>query len=64
MAGPLFLQFTHPKLVDYNEDVLLKLPETYEGLEDVMRRHVWRDKLRSLPCCGLMRRKLKNGILC
>ena len=33
-AGPLFLQFRHPKLVDYNEEVLLKLPENYEGLEE------------------------------
>jgi hypothetical protein len=28
-AGPLFLQFRHPKLVDYNGEVLLKLPENY-----------------------------------
>ena len=33
-AGPLFLQFRHPKLVDYNGEVLLKLPESYEGLEE------------------------------
>ncbi|MCJ1478981.1 Phosphotransferase enzyme [Lambiella insularis] len=32
-AGPLFLQFRHPKLVDYNGKVLLKLPENYESLE-------------------------------
>ncbi|TVY47711.1 Altered inheritance of mitochondria protein, mitochondrial [Lachnellula occidentalis] len=33
-AGPLFLQFRHPKLVDYNGEVLLKLPEIYESLEE------------------------------
>lgn len=33
-VGPLFLQFRHPKLVDYNGDFLLKLPETYESLEE------------------------------
>ncbi|KAL3420292.1 hypothetical protein PVAG01_08791 [Phlyctema vagabunda] len=33
-AGPLFLQFRHPKLVDYNGEVLLKLPETYESLDE------------------------------
>ncbi|KAH7381813.1 kinase-like domain-containing protein [Cadophora sp. MPI-SDFR-AT-0126] len=32
-AGPLFLQYRHPKLVDYNGKVLLKLPENYESLE-------------------------------
>jgi hypothetical protein len=33
-AGPLFLQFRHPKLVDYNGEVRLKLPENYESLEE------------------------------
>lgn len=33
-AGPLFLQFRHPKVVDYNGEVLLKLPANYESLED------------------------------
>ncbi|KAH7370626.1 kinase-like domain-containing protein [Rhexocercosporidium sp. MPI-PUGE-AT-0058] len=32
-AGPLFFQFRHPKLVDYNGEMLLKLPENYERLE-------------------------------
>ncbi|TVY81629.1 Altered inheritance of mitochondria protein, partial [Lachnellula suecica] len=32
-AGPLFLQFRHPKLVDYNGKVLLKLPQNYESLK-------------------------------
>lgn len=32
-AGPLFLQFRNPKLVHYNGEVLLKLPEDYESLE-------------------------------
>lgn len=33
-VGPLFLQYRHPKLVDYNGEVLLKLPENYESLEE------------------------------
>ncbi|TVY26231.1 Altered inheritance of mitochondria protein, mitochondrial [Lachnellula hyalina] len=33
-VGPLFLQFRHPKLVDYDGEVLLKLPENYESLEE------------------------------
>ena len=33
-AGPLFLQFRHPKLVDFNGELLLKLPENYESLEE------------------------------
>ena len=33
-AGPLFLQFRHPKVVDFNGEVMLKLPENYERLED------------------------------
>ncbi|RFU24389.1 hypothetical protein B7463_g11948, partial [Scytalidium lignicola] len=32
-AGPLFLQFRHPKLMDYNGELLLKIPATYESLE-------------------------------
>jgi len=33
-TGPLFLQFQHPKIVDFNGEVLLKLPANYESLED------------------------------
>ncbi len=33
-AGPPFLQFRHPKLVDFNGEVVLKLPENYESLEE------------------------------
>lgn len=33
-VGPLFLQARHPKLVDYNGEVLLKLPSNYESIED------------------------------
>jgi hypothetical protein len=33
-AGPLFLQFRHPKLVDYNGEVLLRLPDKYDSLEE------------------------------
>lgn len=44
-VGPLFLQFRHPKLVDYNGEILLRLPKNYESLEDrpekaQMRRQV------------------------
>jgi len=28
-AGPIFLQFRHPKPVDYDGQVLLKLTESY-----------------------------------
>lgn len=33
-AGPLFLQAKHPRLVDYDGEMMLKLPENYEALED------------------------------
>ncbi|KAF2235720.1 hypothetical protein EV356DRAFT_522818 [Viridothelium virens] len=33
-AGPLFLQARHPRLIDYNGEVMLKLPENYTALED------------------------------
>lgn len=32
-VGPLFLQYRYPKLVDYNGEVLLKLPEDYKDME-------------------------------
>ena len=32
--GPLFLQVRHPRLINYNGEFLLKLPEHYENLED------------------------------
>lgn len=32
-TGPLFLQFRHPKLVDYDGEVLLRLPDHYESLD-------------------------------
>lgn len=33
-VGPLFLQARHPRLVDYNGELMLKLPERYHALED------------------------------
>jgi hypothetical protein len=33
-TGPLFLQVKHPRLVDYNGEILLKLPEGYENIRD------------------------------
>jgi hypothetical protein len=33
-VGPLFLQARHPRLVDYNGELMLKLPESYDALED------------------------------
>jgi hypothetical protein len=33
-VGPLFLQARHPRLVDYNGEVVLKLPENYETTTD------------------------------
>ncbi|CZS93857.1 probable FMP29 Found in Mitochondrial Proteome [Rhynchosporium graminicola] len=37
--GPLFLQYRHPKLVDYNGKMLLKLPEHYESLVGDEKAH-------------------------
>jgi hypothetical protein len=33
-AGPLFLQARRPKLVAYNGDIMLELPEHYKDIED------------------------------
>ncbi|KAJ2986726.1 hypothetical protein NUW58_g4892 [Xylaria curta] len=33
-AGPLFLQARQPQLVDYNGDIMLRLPPHYDTLED------------------------------
>ncbi|KAH3976280.1 hypothetical protein HBH52_118710 [Parastagonospora nodorum] len=33
-VGPLFLQARHPRLVDYNGEVMTRLPESYDALED------------------------------
>ncbi|KAI1165846.1 hypothetical protein F5B18DRAFT_132163 [Nemania serpens] len=33
-AGPLFLQARQPQLVDYDGDILLRLPPHYDALED------------------------------
>jgi hypothetical protein len=33
-AGPLFLQARHPRLVDYNGEVMLKIPEHHDAIED------------------------------
>lgn len=33
-AGPLFVQARHPALVDYDGEVILRLPEHYEGTKD------------------------------
>ena len=32
--GPLFLQARHPRLIDYNGEVLLRLPQHYDNLKD------------------------------
>jgi hypothetical protein len=32
--GPLFLQARHPKIVDYNGEPMMKLPESYDTLRD------------------------------
>lgn len=32
-AGPLFLQYRYPKLVNYAGDVMLRLPENYKDME-------------------------------
>ncbi|KAH8719343.1 kinase-like domain-containing protein [Phaeosphaeriaceae sp. PMI808] len=33
-VGPLFLQARHPRLVDYNGELMMRLPESYDALED------------------------------
>ncbi|KAH6723680.1 kinase-like domain-containing protein [Leptodontidium sp. MPI-SDFR-AT-0119] len=33
-VGPLFLQARHPRLVDYNGELMVRLPESYDALED------------------------------
>jgi hypothetical protein len=33
-AGPLFLQYRYPKLVDYAGEVMLSLPEDYKNMEE------------------------------
>lgn len=33
-VGPLFLQARQPRLVDYNGELILKLPESYVSLQD------------------------------
>jgi hypothetical protein len=39
-AGPLFLQARRPRLVDYNGELMLKLPESYDALEGEERLRV------------------------
>ena len=56
-AGPLFLQLRHPKLVDYNGEVLLKLPDNYESLEEGHEKLARESKLKSLSSCTLTRQK-------
>jgi hypothetical protein len=38
--GPLFLQARHPRLVDYNGELMLKLPQNYNALEDEEKMRV------------------------
>ncbi|KAG9228229.1 kinase-like domain-containing protein [Amylocarpus encephaloides] len=47
-AGPLFLQFRHPKLVDYNGKVLLKLPDNYESFEADEKAHTRKQVEKSI----------------
>ncbi|UPX16985.1 uncharacterized protein EKO05_0007364 [Ascochyta rabiei] len=39
-VGPLFLQAQHPRLVDYNGELMLKLPESYNALEEEEKMRV------------------------
>jgi hypothetical protein len=32
-AGPLFLQYRYPKLVNYTGDIMLRLPENYKSMD-------------------------------
>nr|POE57924.1 altered inheritance of mitochondria protein 9, mitochondrial [Quercus suber] len=47
-AGPLFLQYRYPKLVDYTGYVMLTLPDNYKDLEKSERDRVSKQVERSL----------------
>ena len=47
-AGPLFLQYRYPKLVDYNGEVMLQLPENYKDMEKGEKDRVANQVERSL----------------
>jgi len=48
LAGPLFLQYRYPKLVDYNGKVMLRLPENYKDMEKDEKDRVAEQVERSL----------------
>lgn len=39
-VGPLFLQARHPRLVDYNGELMLTLPKSYDALEDEEKQRI------------------------
>ncbi|TAQ88441.1 hypothetical protein B7494_g3235 [Chlorociboria aeruginascens] len=47
-AGPLFLQYGYPKLVNYTGDVMLRLPENYKEMEKNEKERVTNQVERSL----------------
>jgi len=47
-AGPLFLQYRYPKLVNYTGDVMLRLPEDYKNMERSEKDRVANQVERSL----------------
>ncbi len=47
-AGPLFLQYQYPKLVNYNGKVILRLPENYKDMEKGEKDQVANQVERSL----------------
>jgi hypothetical protein len=47
-AGPLFLQYRYPKLVNYTGDVMLRLPEDYKDMEKSEKDRVANQVERSL----------------
>ena len=47
-AGPLFLQYRYPKLVDYTGEVMLRLPENYKDMEKNEKSRIANQVERSL----------------
>ncbi|KAB8069135.1 hypothetical protein BDV29DRAFT_195102 [Aspergillus leporis] len=45
LTGPLFLLARHPKLICYNGEVLLKLPENYQTIKDADERRRIQEKV-------------------
>ena len=47
-AGPLFLQYRYPKLVNFTGEVMLRLPKEYKDIEEDKKQRVANQVERSL----------------